>query len=202
MPRDSAALLPDAAIRQIAGIERSGHERQPFADLVRTPKFGVDPIELHRVGEPRGHLELSLRMRKIEDAALAQHHVEIELARQPFIEPEREVVEGDRFGIEIVRPHDGGVAAGVAAAEPALLDHADARALVSLREVIGGREPMAAAADDDEVVSRLGLRLAPRLRPTFVAGEALANESEGGITPAHDRPREGSKSGICAWSMA
>src|SRR4029077_6236552 len=141
-------------------------------------------------------------MREIEDAALAQHHVEIELVRQPLIEPEREVIEGDRLGIEVVRPHDGGVASGVAAAEPALLDHADTRALVSLREVIGGREPMAAAADDGEVVSRLRPRLAPRLRPAFVAGEALAKEGEGGITPAHDRPREGSKFGICAWSMA
>src|ERR1700691_3676170 len=95
VPRDPAALLPDATVRQIAGIERSGHERQAFADLVRTPKLRVDAIELHRVREPRGHLELSLRMRKVEDPALAQHDVEIELARQPLIEPEREVIEGD-----------------------------------------------------------------------------------------------------------
>ena len=47
---------------------------------------------------------------------------------------------------------------------------------------------MPAAADDDEVVSRLGLRLAPGLRPAFVAGEALADEGEGGIAPAHDAP--------------
>ena len=49
MPGGSAALLPDAAIRQIAGIERSGHERQPFADLVWTPKLRIDAVELHRV---------------------------------------------------------------------------------------------------------------------------------------------------------
>jgi hypothetical protein len=124
-------------------------------------------------------------VRKIEDAALAQHHVEIELARQPLIEPERQVIEGDRLGIEVVRPHDGGVAAGVAATEPALLDHADARAFVSFGEVIGGRKPMSAAADDNEIISRLRLRLAPGLRPTFVAGQALLEESEGGIAPAH-----------------
>ena len=127
------------------------------------------------------------RVRKIEDAALAQHHVEIELARQTLIEPEREIVEGDRLGIEVVRSHDGGVAAGVAAAEPALLDHADACALVSLGKVIGGRQSMSAAADDDEVVGRLGLRLAPRLRPALMAGEALAKESESRIAAAHAR---------------
>src|ERR1700677_282121 len=171
VPRDSAALLPDAAIRQIAGIKRSGHERQPFADLVWPPKLRVDAVELHRVGQPRGHLKLSLRVRKIENAALTQHHVEIELARQPLIEPQREVIESDRLGIEIVRPHDGCVAAGVAAAEPTLFDHADMAAFVSPGEVISGGETMSAAADDDEVVSRLRLRLAPGLRPTFVAGQ-------------------------------
>ena len=118
-------------------------------------------------------------MRKIEDAALAQHDIEIELARQALIEPEREIVERDRFGIEIVRPHDGRVAPGVAAAEPALLDHADMAAFVGLGEIIGGREPMPAAADDDEVIGRLRLRLAPRLRPALMAGEALAKESKG-----------------------
>src|ERR1700734_3534964 len=71
VPRDPAALLPDAAVRQIAGIERPGHQRQAFADLLRTPELGVDAIELHRVGEPRGHLELCRSGRKIEDAALA-----------------------------------------------------------------------------------------------------------------------------------
>ena len=47
---------------------------------------------------------------------------------------------------------------------------------------------MATAADDDQVVSRLRLSLAPGLRPTFVAGEALAKKREGGITPAHLTP--------------
>src|ERR1700722_14518473 len=177
VPGDAPALLPDAAIRQVAGLKRLRHERQPFADLLRTPEFGVDPIELHRIGEPRGHLELSLRMGKIKDAALAQHHVEIELERQPLIEPKSQVREGDRFGIEVVRPYDGGVAAGFAAAEPALLDHADMAALVGLREVIGAGKPMSAAADNDEIICRLRLRLAPRLWPAFVAGEALAKES-------------------------
>jgi hypothetical protein len=169
----------------MAGIERLGHQRQASADLVRTPELRVDAIELHRVGQARGDLKLGGRVRNIEDAALTQHHVEIEFARQPLIEPERQVVEGDRLGIEVVRPHDGGVAAGVAAAEPALLDHADARAFVGLGEVISGRQPMSAAADNDEVINPLGFRLAPGLRPAFVSAEALAQEGEGRIAPAH-----------------
>ena len=38
MAGDTSAFLPDPAIRQIAGIERLGHERQLFADLVRDPR--------------------------------------------------------------------------------------------------------------------------------------------------------------------
>src|SRR3984957_12647685 len=202
VPGDAAAPLPDAAIRQIARIERLGHQRQASAGFVWTPGWRVGAVELHRVGEARRHLELGGGVGNIEDAALAQHDVEVELARQPLIEPERQVIESDRLGIEVVRPHDGGVAAGVAAPEPALLDHADARALVGLGEVVSSRQAMSAAADDDELINRLGFRLTPRLRPAFVAGEALAQKSEGRIAPAHGRPREGSKSGMCAWRIA
>src|ERR1700691_490209 len=198
----AAAPLPDAAVGQIAGVERLGHQRQALADFVWTPEFGVDAVELHGVGDPGGDLELGWRVGHVENAALAQHHIEIELARQALVEPEREVVESDRFGIKVVRPHDRRVAAGVAAAEPALFDHADAGAIVGLGEVIGGREAMSAAADDDEIIGRLGLRLAPGLRPTFLAGEALPQESKGGIARAHPRPREEPKSGTCAWRAA
>src|ERR1700733_2179879 len=44
---------------------------------------------------------------------------------------------------------------------------------------------MSAAADDDEIIGRFGFRLAPGLRPTLMAREALANESERGIMTAH-----------------
>src|SRR5579863_4462679 len=202
VPGGSAAALPDAAVWQITGIERLGHQRQLLADLVRTPELGVDAVELHGVYEAGGDLEIGLRMREIEDAALAQHDVEIELAREALIEAQREVVEGDRFGIEIVRAHDRRVAPGVAAAEPAFLDHADPGLLMGLGEVIGGREPVSAAADDDEVVSGLRSRFAPGLRPAFVAGEAMTQKSEGRIAPAHGRPREGAKSVRCAWARA
>ena len=179
-------------------FERLGHQRQPLANFVGAPELGVDAVELHGVGDPRGDFELGRRVRNVEDAALAQHHVEIELARQPLVEPQREVIEGDRFGIEIIRPHDRRVAAGVAAAEPALLDHANAHSFMGFGEVIGGRQPMSAAADDDEIISRLGFRFAPGLRPSLVAGEALLHESESGISRAHPRPRDRPKSGTCA----
>src|SRR5208282_6636406 len=66
VPGDAAAPLPDAAIGQIAGIERLGHQRQPLADFVRTPKLCVYAVELHRIGDARSDFELGLRMRNIE----------------------------------------------------------------------------------------------------------------------------------------
>ena len=68
----------------------------------------------------------------VEDAALAQHHVEVEIARQALVEPEGQIVERDRFGIEIVRADDRRVSAGVAAADPAFFDDRDAAAPVGL----------------------------------------------------------------------
>ena len=48
------------------------------------------------------------------------------------------------------------------------------RDAVLLGEVIGGREPVAAAADDDRVVARLRRGLAPRERPGSWPLSALA----------------------------
>jgi transcriptional regulator GlxA family with amidase domain len=62
------------------------------------------------------------------------------------------VVEPRALVIEIVRADDGGVAPGVAAAEPALVDHRDVGDPVLLGEIVGGAEPVAAGADDDDVV--------------------------------------------------
>ena len=54
------------------------------------------------------------------------------------------VVDARALVLEIVGADDRGVAAGVAAAEPALLEHRDIGDAVLLREVVGGREPVAA----------------------------------------------------------
>ena len=50
-----------------------------------------------------------------------------------------------------------------------------------LGEVIGGRQAMAAAADDDDVVGRLRLGLAPGRLPAAIAAERLRKNAEGRI---------------------
>ena len=83
---------------------------------------------------------------------------------------------------QVVRPDDGGVAAGVAASEPALLEHRDVGDPVQGREVVGGREPVAAAAHDDDLVGLLGLGAAPCGRPALVMAERVAGKGEDGVS--------------------
>src|SRR6185295_2540633 len=78
----------------------------------------------------------------------------------------------------VVRAHDGRVAAGIAAAEPAALEHRDVADAVLLRQVIRSGQAVAAAADDDHVVRRSWLGRAPVRRPVLVAGECVAQERE------------------------
>ena len=90
------------------------------------------------------------------------------------------IVESGALVVEIVRADDRGVAVGIAAAEPALVDHRDVDDPVLLRQVVGGAEAVAAGADDHHVVGGLGLRVRPLGRPALLAGQcALDHLDEG-----------------------
>ncbi len=105
--------------------------------------------------------------------------------RQPLPQLQRILVEV-RVRIEvIVRAHDGRVAPGVAAAEPAFFQHGDIAHAVLFGEVVGGGEPVPAAADDHRVVMPFRRRAAPGQRPVLVETQRVAGERENGI--AHGR---------------
>jgi hypothetical protein len=98
-------------------------------------------------------------MRKREMPALRIHDVEIELVAQVRKQRNRLGIERHAFDGKIVRAYDGGVPRGVAAGQISLFQNGDIANAMILGEVIGGREPMAAAADDHHVVAltqRLG----------------------------------------------
>jgi hypothetical protein len=82
---------------------------------------------------------------------------------------------------QIVRPHDRRVAAGIAAAEPALLEHGDIGDAVVFRQIVSGRQAVAAAADDDCVVARLRFGIAPQARPLPVAAQGMAGQRKNRI---------------------
>src|SRR5262252_1941717 len=90
------------------------------------------------------------------------------------------VVERGTFRKEIVGADDGGVAASVAAADPALLEHGDVGEPVLAGEVVGGAESVTAAADDECVVRRFGLGVTPLRLPATLARESPAQQREAG----------------------
>jgi len=141
--------------------------------------------------------QLMLIVGEAEQAALAEHDVEVERLAQALPQLEGMLVEVRALVPEIVRAHDGGVATGVAAADPALLEHGDVADAMLLGEVVGGGETVAAAADDDHVVFRAGLRAAPGRRPVAMMGQGVAGEAEDRVAGFHRRVRPGV--GGAAW---
>jgi hypothetical protein len=120
-------------------------------------------------------------MGEIEDAALGKHHIVIEVVRQFLPQFHGEIVEADRFGQQIVGTHDGGVAADIAGAEPALFQHRDIGDAVFLGQIVGRRQPVATAADDDDVVIGFRLGPAPGGFPVAIAVPGVLDKGEKGI---------------------
>jgi len=117
-------------------------------------------------------------MAKVELPPLRQHHVEVELVAQVLPQSQRLLVE-QRVAVDhVVGPDDRRVAAGIAAADIPFFDHPDAGDAVLLGKVVGGGQTMTAAADDHDVVSGLGLGIAPGARPAPVLAQRLPDQRQ------------------------
>ncbi len=138
------------------------------------------PFSAVRVDVALEHLHVMDVVREHHHAALAEHDVVVQLLRQALPELHRMVVERRALVEEIVRADDRGVAPGIAAADPALLQHGDVAHAVLAWRGNRRRQPMPAAADDDRVVRRLRLRRAPLRLPALVPAERIADQGEGG----------------------
>ena len=136
-----------------------------------------------RIALPRRAYGIALRVGviEIEHAALADHRVVVEILLEPLPELHRPFVERVVAGQQIVRANDRGVAAGVAGTDPALLHDRDIADAVHLGEIIGGREAVAAAADDDHIIGWLWRCVAPCRAPTAMTDESLSYEIENRI---------------------
>jgi hypothetical protein len=187
--RDAGTGLPDRAMDRIAGLRRIIVDRHPALDLGKVQKAGIDAVDLHGIDHAGGHLHLGGTGDHLHHAALRQHDVVVQLPRQPLVERQREVVERRAFGIEIVRADRRGVAAGIAAAQPAALDHRDIAQAMGPGEIVGRGKPLPAAADDHHIVARLGLRAAPGGAPALLAGKPLLEQRKRRIVPGHRWPR-------------
>jgi hypothetical protein len=178
MSGDAAAPLQGRAINRVTGLRRIIEDRAVGLELLQIQQLGIDAIEVQCIDPPRQPTHLMGRMREVEQAALAEHDVEVQLLAQALPQLQRVLVKMRALVPEIIGAHDGGVAAGVAAADPALLQHGDIGDAVLLGEVVSRRQAVAAAADDDDVILRLWLRAAPGFLPVLMVAESIPGEGE------------------------
>ena len=118
---------------------------------------------------------------RLSSPRLAEHQVEVQFLGQAFPELQGEFVDVGGLVPEVVGPDDLGVAPGVAASDVPLFQDGDAADAMLLDQVVGGGEPVAAAADDDHVVSGLRIGTPPGALPILVVGERVPRQAEEGI---------------------
>jgi hypothetical protein len=180
--------LQRGAQDRVAAVRPQIDDRAELLHLAGVQQFGIDVVQAVRVDPSRQFAQVVLVVGQVQDAALAEHDVVVQLLAHGFPELEGVLVKGGAFVPQIVRAHDGGVAPGVAAAQPAALEHGDVGDLVFLGEIVGGGEAVPAAADDDHVVGRLGLRRAPGRGPVLMVRERVSQQAENGIAGRHGAP--------------
>jgi len=144
-----------------------------FSHAIPIEKFGIDPVNPHRVAAPGIGVALAVGMIQVQNAALADHRVVVKVLLQSLPKLHREFVKRDIAGQQVVGADDRGVAPDIAAADPSFFKDRDIGDAVLLGEVIGGRERMTAAADDDHVISVARFGVAPLRLPAPVAGESV-----------------------------
>src|SRR5579862_2241072 len=97
------------------------------------------------------------------------------------------IEECDALGVEVVGAYDLCVTAGVAEADRAALKHGDVPDAVFLGQLVRGREPVPAAANNDDFVGTFRLGVAPRGLPAAVAAEGVQNDIQRRVA-LHARP--------------
>ena len=122
---------------------------------LRADQFAVDAEMLVHLGAPAHGAHCGIGMRQGEVSAFRIEQVQVEIGRQVLPQAQRLVVERNPFRGQIVGSDDGGVAAGIAAADIAFFEHRHIGDAVIARQVIGRRQSMAATTDNDHVVARL-----------------------------------------------
>ena len=171
VPRRAAAALQGRAHHRIARFARDVERRAEFLGLLRRQPLIVDAVQPVGMDVALQHLHVMHVVGEHHDAARRIHDVVVEVLRQPVPQLQRMVVDAGALVVEIVGADDGGVAAGIAAAEPALFEHRDIGDAVLLGKVVGSGQPMAAGADDDDVVFAASAR-ASTIAPPSPCGRA------------------------------
>src|SRR5207248_244611 len=122
VPHRAAAPLQKATEHRIAAVVEID-ERYQLPHRLAIERLRIHAQEPHGVGAAREQIALCLRVKQIERPTLADHRIEIEPLLEAFPQPQRELVEANIVGMEIVRADDRGIAADIAESYRALLQY-------------------------------------------------------------------------------
>ena len=168
-----------ATLQRRGGTAR--HDTVAWGYARAADALGVDTVQPVRVDAALGISHFLQGVREVQHAALAEHHVIVEVPRQAFEKLQRLLVELRRFVPQIVRADDRGISRRIAAAQPSFLEHGDIAYAVLFRQVVGGREPVTAAADDHDLIFAARFGAAPRALPVLVVRKRVPDETEYGV---------------------
>ena len=174
--RDAAAPLHGSALDRVAAVDVQ--HRLEVLQLAERQHLRVHAVQADRVDGPAHDLQFVRAVGKAYLAALAQHDVVVQFAGEAFVKPERAVEELRAGKVEIVGADNLRVAAGIALADGAALEHCDVPHAVVFCEEIRRREPMPAATDDDRVVCLFERRAMQHAGPRAPAAERVPGEGE------------------------
>ena len=121
----AAAPLQRRAHDRIARGPARVEQRLEPLDLLGRQELAVDPVQPVGMAAAPDLLQVVHGMGEVHHAALAEHDVVVQLLAQALPELDRVVVDPGALVPQVVGADDRGVAPGVAAAEPALLEHRD-----------------------------------------------------------------------------
>src|SRR5207245_7779509 len=100
---------------------------------------------------------------EVQDAALAEQDVVVEVLGQRFPQLHGVLVNRGALIPQVVGANDRGVAGHVAPGEPAAFKNGDIGDSVVASQVVGGGEAVPAPAHDHDVVRAFGVRVAPEV---------------------------------------
>ncbi len=175
---DTTTALNCRADDRVTGVFRAVQVRDFLGDLLAVEQFAVHTVKPVGADTALGVAHVLQGVAQVVYAALGEHDVVVQVLGQAFPQFHRVFIKVGRFVPQVVGAHDGGVTRGIAAAQPAFFDHGHIGNAVLLGQIIGRRQTVPAAADDDHVIDLFRGGRAPHALPVFMVAEGMLEKAE------------------------
>ncbi len=174
----AATALPEPAQNRVAWPVDID-DRHQFLDLFGPDEFGLYPLQRIGMGRALVAAHLVLGLRQHDHATRAEHDVIVQILAHRLVKRPRLFIDRGGGVLQVVGPDDRGVAARVAAPEPAFFQNGDIGDAEVFTQVIGRRQTMPPGPDDDHVIAFLRLCIAPGPLPAGMMAQGFAGDGKG-----------------------